>query len=156
MAKRAGVIGTATWKRWLGWAIVGVGAVAAVTLSSLERRGDVYRAEPAPNVVARDRVVVEVLNGCGACGAAKFVALALRERGFDVVRMDNADDFGYTETLVIDRGGSREKAADVARSMGCGRVVQQVSTDAYLDVTVILGADGVWRTGLMTRPDPGM
>lgn len=139
--------------RWYGAAVLCGCAVVTVVVLSVRREGQVYRARPPEDLAAGDRIVVEVLNGCGARGAAKFVAQELRRVGFDVVRIANAEDFVYPETVVIDRCGSMERAREVARSMGCERVVQQVATDAYLDVTVILGADGVWRTGLPASAD---
>ncbi|MCK4547986.1 MAG: LytR C-terminal domain-containing protein [Candidatus Eisenbacteria sp.] len=138
------------WQRWLGGAVLFVTVIVAVTVLSVRREGQVYHTEPTAEVAAGDRVIVEVLNGCGAGGAARTVARVLREHGFDVVRIGNAEDFGYTHTLVIDRSGARQKASRVARSMCCTRVVTQVADDAFLDVTVILGADGLWRQGLIT------
>jgi Mg-chelatase subunit ChlD len=114
---------------------------------SFRREGRTYRAGPPMEVVAGDRIVVEVLNGCGAWGAASHVAEKLRMHGFDVVRVGNARDFDYPVTVVIDRSGSMEKARALARLMGCESIVQQVAPDAYLDVTVVLGTDGVWRRG---------
>jgi hypothetical protein len=138
-----------------GLAVLFVTIVVAVVVLSVRRDGQIYHTEPPEEVVASGRVLVEVLNGCGAKGAAKVVAEGLRARGFDVVRIGNADDFGYAHTLVIDRSGSSEKAEEVARAMACSRVVTQVAGDAFLDVTVVLGADGLWRQGLLASGDSG-
>jgi hypothetical protein len=153
MARRKAKKGGGGWVRWLGGAVVFVAVVATVTVVSLQREGRVYHPEPPVEVEARGRILVEVLNGCGARGAARIVADELRLRGFDVVRIGNAEDFGYAFTVVVDRSGAGEKAEAVAKSMGCERLIQQVATDAYLDVTVVLGADGLWRQGLLGRSD---
>jgi len=133
------------WQRGLGAAGLFVAITVAVTLLTVRREGQVYHTEPPAEVEAGDRVVVEVLNGCGARGIARVVAEDLRIRGFDVVRIGNASDFRYPVTVVVDRSGSDGKAHQVARAMGCSHVVRQEASDAFLDVTVILGDDGLWR-----------
>jgi hypothetical protein len=140
-------------KRWPVWGGLCACVVCTVVILSLEREGEIYRAEPPAQVAAGDRIVVEVLNGCGARGAAKLVALDLRRRGFDVVRIGNAEDFCFQQTVVIDRCGSTERAEEVARALGCERVIQQVAPDAYLEVTVVLGADGIWRGVLVDQAE---
>jgi len=131
----------------MGGALIGLSIVAGVTLFTVHREGRVYRADPPEDVEAGGRILVEVLNGCGAGGAAHHVAEALRAEGFDVVQIGNAPDFDYPTTVVMDRSGAPDKARRVAEVMGCAHVVRQVSSDAMLDVTVILGADGVWSRG---------
>jgi hypothetical protein len=86
-------------------------------------------------------VVVEVLNGCGKSGVAENVAAHLRDLGFDVMYVGNADDFDYGETMVVDRTGDRTKARAVAGALGRATVVCQVSSTFFVDVTVVLGND---------------
>ncbi len=86
-------------------------------------------------------VVIEVLNGCGRPGVAEKVASHLRGCGFDVMYVGNADDFGFTETLVVDRTGDRDKAHAVAAALGRAPVVCQMSSAFFVDVTVVLGDD---------------
>ena len=88
-------------------------------------------------------VVVEVLNGCGRPGIAEKVASHLRGCGFDVMFVGNADDFGFTETLVVDRTGDRDKAHAVAAALGWAPVVYQMSSAFFVDVTVVLADDVV-------------
>ena len=139
------------WPRGLGAGGLFIVIVVAVLLLTVRREGQVYHTEPPAEVEAGDRVLVEVLNGCGARGVARVVAEDLRAEGFDVVSIGNALDFRYPVTVVIDRSGSEGKALRVAYSLGCSRVIRQVASDAFLDVTVILGDDGVWRN---CRLDP--
>ena len=93
-------------------------------------------------------VVVEVLNGCGREGVAEKVGEYLREKGFDVMFVGNADDFEYTETLVVDRCGDRSRALEVARALQVDAVIRQVSSIFFVDATVVVGGDGAgWLWG---------
>ena len=99
--------------------------------------------------VCEVQIAVEVLNGCGQPGIAQQVASHLRSRGFDVMYVGNADDFGFTETLVVDRTGDPDKASAVAVVLGKAPVVRQISSAFFVDVTVVLGADASGSTTLM-------
>jgi len=94
-----------------------------------------------PDSVCELPVVVEVLNGCGRPGVAERASSHLRNRGFDIMYVGNADDFDFAETLVVDRTGDRDKAHAVADALGGAPVVYQVSSAFFVDVTVILGGD---------------
>ena len=88
---------------------------------------------------------VEVLNGCGARGVAQRYAEFLRRKGFDVVNGNggNAENFGFVESVVVDRAGNMEKARAVAQVLGIRHCVQQIRLDPYRieEVTVIIGRD---------------
>jgi hypothetical protein len=86
-------------------------------------------------------VVVEVLNGCGVHGLAERVGDYLRNQGFDVIFVGNADDFGYVETLVVDRCGDRSKALAVAEALRRDTVIFQVGGAFFVDVSVVVGSD---------------
>ena len=86
-------------------------------------------------------IVVEVRNGCGASGLGDRVAAYLKDRGFDVMFVGNADDFDFGETIVVDRSGEWTKAREVARALGGVPVVQQISGGTFVDATVVLGQD---------------
>lgn len=86
-------------------------------------------------------VVVEVLNGCGRAGIAEKVASRLRDLGFDVMYVGNADGFDYGETLVVDRTGDKDKARVVAEALGRAPVIRQVGRTFFVDVTVVVGED---------------
>jgi hypothetical protein len=91
--------------------------------------------------VCETPVIVEVLNGCGRPGVAEQIAEALRNRGFDVMFISNADDFRYANTLVVDRSGDRSKALAIAGAMGAVSVISQVSSATFADATVVIGSD---------------
>jgi hypothetical protein len=86
-------------------------------------------------------VRVEVLNGSGVFRAGQRAAELLREGGFDVVDIRNADRSDYQETLVLDRVGVSRHAKAVARELGVRSTTQQKNEDLLLEVTVILGRD---------------
>lgn len=95
------------------------------------------RAERANEAV----IVVEVRNGCGVSGLGDRVARYLRNQGFDVILVGNAEDFEFAETMVVDRSGEWAKAHEVARALGGVQVVQQISSATLADATVVIGRD---------------
>ena len=96
-----------------------------------------------PSFEASRDVKVEVLNGCGVDGMARIVGNRLRETGFDVMTLDNADRFDYPESIVIDRLGTPENADRVAEALGISNRIQQIVPDPFRieSVTVIIGRD---------------
>jgi len=101
------------------------------------------RDEPAADEVSHAPIVV-VFNGCGAPGAARTIAEALRADGWDVGNGygENADSFEYPDTIVIDYVGDRETAERIAQKLGA-YMIQQIShdPDRFGTVGVIVGAD---------------
>jgi hypothetical protein len=114
--------------------------LAATILGALLLVSSMFLSErpERPNEAA---VVVEVRNGCGVSGLGERVAGYLRDGGFDVIFVGNAEDFEYAETMVVDRSGERAKAREVARHLGGIPVVQQISSGTFVDVTVVIGRD---------------
>ncbi len=95
----------------------------------------------APRMDGGRPVRVEVLNGTRVPRAGLALAEKLRDAGFDVVDIRNADRSDYARTLVLDRVGEKRWADAVARRLGAGDPVQQRNGDLLLEVTVILGED---------------
>lgn len=83
---------------------------------------------------------IEVLNGTGHAGLAQKVALALMARGVDVFKVENADHFGYEESILIARRQGSEVAA-LGRTIGCNNVIEQHREDTFVDATLVVGAD---------------
>jgi LCP family protein required for cell wall assembly len=54
------------------------------------------------DIVTADEVRIKVLNGSGATGLARRVSELLRNEGFSVVHVGNADRFDYTDSYIID------------------------------------------------------
>jgi len=88
-------------------------------------------------------IQLDVLNGCGAKGVGSKFTDFLRTHGFDVVEMKNYKSFQIQQTLVVDRIGDLTLARKVANSLGVSEknVLQQINTDYFVDVSVIIGKD---------------
>ncbi|MFP4527095.1 MAG: LytR C-terminal domain-containing protein [Candidatus Kapaibacterium sp.] len=87
-------------------------------------------------------IQVNVLNGCGQPGIAAEVKDYLRERGFDVVEIGNADvsvDKSYIRDCVGDPGSAR----NVAYAVGVhdSRIQVDVDSSLFLRASIILGND---------------
>lgn len=92
---------------------------------------------------AADIVQLEVMNGCGTAGIADQFSEYLRERNFDVVTLGNYRSFDITNSFVIDRTGNVANAEKVADALGIDRkyIVQQISDEYFLDVSLVIGRD---------------
>jgi hypothetical protein len=90
-------------------------------------------------------IQLDVLNGCGAHGAASRLTGFLRSAGFDVVEMKNYKVRTIEKTLVVDRVGNLAAARRVAAALGVSEsnIVQQINPDYFVDVSVVIGADYV-------------
>jgi hypothetical protein len=90
-----------------------------------------------------DRIVIEVLNGCGVPGVAGKFTDYLRHQGYDVVRFTNAQRYDYPRTLVVNRGTDITHARRVAQTVGVepSAVENMPDPDLQLDVTIVLGQD---------------
>jgi hypothetical protein len=84
---------------------------------------------------------VQVLNGSRAGGIGAKVASALREGGFHVVEIGNADRADYFATLVVARTPDPGPARAVARYLGGLPVVLEARDTDEAEVTVVLGSD---------------
>lgn len=84
---------------------------------------------------------IELLNGSGRAGLAGELASYLRDGGFDVLEVANADRSDYRTTLVVNRTEATDPAKVVAEYLGTRHVIQQQSSQEMIDVTVIVGRD---------------
>lgn len=93
--------------------------------------------------VAAAIIQLEVLNGCGASGAADKFTDYLRKNNFDVVQSGNYITFDVDKSMVIDRIGNRANAEKVAASLGIDKknIVQQLNNDYFLDISLVIGKD---------------
>jgi hypothetical protein len=126
----------------LGLAALAVGALGLSTLVG-------HLGRPSPQAERADslralahvgRVRVEVLNGSGQAGAGSLVAEALREGGFEVIGIRNADRYDYPRTLVVARSAELARARMVARRLRGSQLIQQRAPLDW-DVTVVVGRD---------------
>ena len=90
---------------------------------------------------ARRVIRVQVLNGSGEGGIGSRVASFLRQGGFHVVEVRNADRPDYPATMVVARRADPVSARAVARYLGGLPVIRQSWDSDVADVTVVLGSD---------------
>ncbi|TMQ73565.1 MAG: LytR family transcriptional regulator [Candidatus Eisenbacteria bacterium] len=90
---------------------------------------------------ARRVIRVQVLNGSGEGGIGSRVASFLRQGGFQVVEVRNADRDDYFATMVVARRGDPVSARAVAHYLGGPPVIRQAWNSDVADVTVVLGSD---------------
>lgn len=91
----------------------------------------------------KEKIQVEVLNGCGVSGIADKLTDYLREKSFDVVNIGNYRSFEIDNSILIDRTGNLLNVKIIADSIGLNNsnIIQQINKDYLLDVTIILGKD---------------
>jgi hypothetical protein len=99
------------------------------------------RVEAQTNPENRRVVRVEVLNGSGEGGIGSRVASYLREGGFHVVDVRNADRSDYFATMVVARRPDATTARMVARYLGGPPIIRQAWNSDVAEVTVVLGSD---------------
>ena len=114
--------------------------VVALVLSSVVGR---WRPQlPRVLQASHPQVVrVEVLNGSGEGGIASRAASFLRDGGFQVVDIKNADRQDYFATFVVARRHDLSGARAVARYLGDAPIVQQAWGPELADVSLVIGSD---------------
>jgi len=90
-------------------------------------------------ILPRQLITVEVLNGCGVAGIAARVGEMLREEGFQVANIDNADSFDYPTSRVISRLENVEPAREIAQLIPGAEFFKEPAVDYPFMVTVIIG-----------------
>jgi hypothetical protein len=122
-----------------GTALLGL-VVGALLLSWVWARFGPGR-EDAGAYGPQSGVRVQVLNGSGEAGVAGRLASGLREGGFRVVEVRNAERDDYFATIVVARREDPAGALAVARYLGGPPVIRQAWKSDQADVTVVLGSD---------------
>jgi len=113
--------------------------VLALAVSSLY---GVFGRRHGPRTGLHGHVIrVQVLNGSGQGGVGSRAAAFLREGGFHVVEVKNADRFDYFATLVVARRKDVSTARAVASYLGGLPMVRQAWDSDLAEVTVVLGSD---------------
>jgi hypothetical protein len=84
---------------------------------------------------------VQVLNGCGAEGAADKMTDFLRTKKFDVKNTGNAPSWNYPFTIVVSRSPDMTVARQIAKALNTDHIVLIRKDDRTYDVTVIIGPD---------------
>lgn len=97
----------------------------------------------------RHVVRVQVLNGSGEPGVGTRVAAYLRDGGFQVTDVRNADRNDYFASFVVARRSDLSLAEEVAHYLGGPPLVRQEWSSELADVTVLVGSD---RSRLQMEP----
>jgi LCP family protein required for cell wall assembly len=97
-------------------------------------------------VVTPDEVKVKVLNGSGVTGLARRVGELLRNEGFSVIHIGNADRFDYTESYIIDITGNPKKI-ELLRERSLRTLLKVVKPDEIPATMKGLAAKGVIPEG---------
>jgi hypothetical protein len=111
-----------------------VGMRSADSPPEQKRSGDKFSSIPSIGKV-------QVLNGCGADGAALIVKEFLRKKNFDVKNTGNAPMANYQSTLVASRTRDMSIAQQVAGALNTDAVFLMRTQDTLYNVTVYVGAD---------------
>ncbi len=99
------------------------------------------REDPEEVIKKNSNLRVEVLNGCGVNRLAIKVSDLLREKGFNVVKIGDAEKH-YPETVVVERSDENmTNGKYFARRIGCKNIGKDVDPALYIDVTIIIGED---------------
>jgi hypothetical protein len=109
--------------------------IAAFAVSAAVRVG------PQAVIKPKQPIRIQLWNGSGRSGLAAELASYLRDGGFDVLEVANADRSDYRATLVVNRREYPEPARVVAEYLGTSHVIQQAGSQEMIDVTVIVGRD---------------
>lgn len=87
-------------------------------------------------------VHISVKNGCGIAGCADQAAAKLSPDGA-VIETGNADDFNYSQTIIVYEDSSQaDQAEKIASLLGVGQTKQNDGTYAFSgDFLVVIGSD---------------
>lgn len=99
--------------------------------------------EVVPGNIPYQRIVVEVLNGCGVPGIAQKFTNLLRSEGFDVIYTGNADRMTYNYTQLIERVEAPDKVNEVNKVLQLHPqcVTKSIDLSLHVDLTLIIGKD---------------
>ncbi len=87
--------------------------------------------------------VVEVLNGCGISGLAGNFAKYIRESGYDVLYIGNADNKDYDSTQIFVKSTNIKLSDPLRKILKMEKIRVKVSNDLsnHFDFRIIIGKD---------------
>jgi len=86
-------------------------------------------------------IKVEVLNGNAMSGIAHKIAKDLELQGFEIVNVDNADNFDYEKTKIIVYSKEVNLDNEFKKLFNDFEIVKEYRTQTNLDLIIILGKD---------------
>ncbi len=96
--------------------------------------------EPAPAVLPPEEVTVDVLNGCGVRGAAGRFAAQLREAGYQVREVRDAQRFDYVRSQIISHI-EKDGTGSIRELLPGAELLTEEARENRAMVTVIIGRD---------------
>ena len=92
---------------------------------------------------SEQEIKVEVLNGIGEKGIAQKVARRLKEEGIIVARIDNAGNFDYKETKLVDWRGDSEGTKSLALLLNISNdnIISYEQKDKTIGFSLVIGQD---------------
>ncbi|HUV05576.1 MAG TPA: LCP family protein [Armatimonadota bacterium] len=111
---------------------------ASYWIADTEKAAQVVRELFFPETVVR-LPKVEVLNGSGMNGAGQRVADILRQHGYEITSVGNADSGSYASSQVICHSSNVQYANQIAGIVNSSTVKQEYDPSVKADVTVIVG-----------------
>jgi Na+-transporting methylmalonyl-CoA/oxaloacetate decarboxylase gamma subunit len=87
-------------------------------------------------------VKISIQNGCGKSGLGLKIRRNLVDMGFDVIKLENAPDFNFKKSFLVDLKGDSETAKIASKLMCNITIVQNIEEPKPLeDMILILGQD---------------
>lgn len=106
---------------------------------------------PVPEPVDKAKVTIEVQNGTGVTGEAGFLQTKLKALGYSDIKVGNADNTSYTDTLVTFKKDTQQAVQDELKKeleTIYKKVVIKTSTSQTVNVLIITGL----RSGATAKP----
>lgn len=87
-------------------------------------------------------IQVNVINATGQQGLANKVRIYLRDRGFDVVELDNSKEI-FKKSIILDRVGDKISSHKLSYALGIrdSLISTAIDSNLYLKATIIVGKD---------------
>ncbi len=98
------------------------------------------------NILALDEVAtIDIQNGSASDGIANMASEYLKEQGFSVVSVGNADQFDYQNTIIYDYSGSYYTTRWLAENFNVEptHIIDMSDPNSLVDVRIIIGHDFV-------------
>ncbi|MBC8525791.1 MAG: LytR C-terminal domain-containing protein [Candidatus Cloacimonetes bacterium] len=86
-------------------------------------------------------ISIQVLNGVGEPGLARFIRNKLIDLGLNVLSFENAEKFIYGKTVIIIRTVNPQKLKILMEILPLDKVYRQTNKDSIYDFIVIIGRD---------------
>ncbi len=129
-------------KKVMIWVLAGFTAAVVVIYFI----GPLFKSDP---VIQEEQEVIapppqaklRVLNGCGVSGLGDQLKTFLDTNGFEVYETDNADNFRYQYTTIIEKDSAGSFGKAVSNLMGVLNITYNYTTQDTLNVEIIIGRD---------------